>query len=101
MPAATAQYDSATWDLDPSNDSVLQITITCLRQLYNAVGYNTSATNGNKIAVTAYLEQYANNQDLQHFFQLENPMAYGSNYTFVSINGKNIYTRTTTGSLTI
>ncbi|KAH0836443.1 peptidase S8/S53 domain-containing protein [Lanmaoa asiatica] len=63
------------------------ITITCLRQLYNAVGYNTSATNDNKIAVTAYLEQYANNQDLQQFFQLENPTAYGSNYTFVSING--------------
>ncbi|KAN0097087.1 Peptidase S8/S53 domain containing protein [Tylopilus felleus] len=63
------------------------ITITCLRQLYNAVGYNTSATNGNKIAVTAYLELYANNQDLQQFFQLENPMAYGSNYTYVSING--------------
>ncbi|KAG9317809.1 peptidase S8/S53 domain-containing protein [Chiua virens] len=63
------------------------ITITCLRQLYNAVGYNTSANNGNKIAVTAYLEQYANNQDLQQFFQTENPEAYGSNYTFVSING--------------
>jgi len=41
------------------------------------------------MAVTSYLEQYANNQDLQQFFQLENPMAYGSNYTFVSINGKN------------
>ncbi|KAF8559436.1 subtilisin-like protein [Imleria badia] len=63
------------------------ITITCLRQLYNAVGYNTSATNGNKFAVTAYIEEYTNNQDLQQFFQLENPMAYGSNYTFVSING--------------
>ncbi|KAH0840251.1 hypothetical protein J3R83DRAFT_1258 [Lanmaoa asiatica] len=49
-----------------------------------------SATNGNKIAVTAYAGQYANNQDLQQFFELENPAAYGSNYTFVSINGKNI-----------
>ena len=28
-------------------------------------------------------------------------MAYGSNYTFVSINGKKIYTRTTIGSITI
>ncbi|KAF8416931.1 peptidase S8/S53 domain-containing protein [Boletus edulis BED1] len=63
------------------------ITITCLKELYNAVGYNTSATNGNKIAVTGYLEQYANNMDLQQFFQLENPMADGSNYTFVSVNG--------------
>ncbi|KAF9236232.1 peptidase S8/S53 domain-containing protein [Melanogaster broomeanus] len=63
------------------------VTISCLRQLYNAVGYNTSATNGNQIAVTAYLEQYANNKDLQQFFKLENPTAYGSNYTFVSVNG--------------
>ncbi|KAF8841599.1 subtilisin-like protein [Paxillus ammoniavirescens] len=63
------------------------ITISCLRELYNAVGYNTSATNGNKLAVTGYLEQYANNMDLQQFFELENPTAYGSNYTFVSVNG--------------
>ncbi|KAF8138893.1 peptidase S8/S53 domain-containing protein [Boletus edulis] len=63
------------------------ITIDCLRQIYNAVGYNTSATNGNQIAIASYLEEYANNQDLQQFFQLQNPVAYGSNYTFVSING--------------
>ncbi|KAF8138892.1 peptidase S8/S53 domain-containing protein [Boletus edulis] len=63
------------------------ITIDCLKQIYNSVGYNTSATNGNQIAISSYLEEYANNQDLQQFFQLENLMAYGSNYTFVSING--------------
>ncbi|KAH7887356.1 peptidase S8/S53 domain-containing protein [Phlebopus sp. FC_14] len=63
------------------------ITVSCLRQLYNAVGYNTSATNGNQIGLTGYLGQYANNMDLQQFYQLENPMAYGSNYTFVSVNG--------------
>ncbi|KIK96817.1 hypothetical protein PAXRUDRAFT_137604 [Paxillus rubicundulus Ve08.2h10] len=63
------------------------ITVSCLRQLYNAVGYNTSATNCNKLALTGYLDQYANNMDLQQFYQLENPTAYGSNYTFVSVNG--------------
>ncbi|KAG1805581.1 peptidase S8/S53 domain-containing protein [Suillus subaureus] len=63
------------------------ITVSCLKQLYNAVAYNTSATNGNKLGLTAYLGQYANNMDLQQFFQLENPSAYGSNYTFVSVNG--------------
>jgi tripeptidyl-peptidase-1 len=63
------------------------ITISCLRQLYNAVSYNTSATNGNQLGITAYLGQYANNMDLQQFFELENPSAYGSNYTFVSVNG--------------
>ncbi|KAG1893462.1 peptidase S8/S53 domain-containing protein [Suillus fuscotomentosus] len=63
------------------------ITISCLKQLYNSVAYNTSATSGNKMGLTAYLDQYANNMDLQQFFQLENPSAYGSNYTFVSVNG--------------
>ncbi|KAG2355855.1 peptidase S8/S53 domain-containing protein [Suillus spraguei] len=63
------------------------ITISCLKQLYNSVSYNTSATNGNQLGLTAYLGQYANNMDLQQFFQLENPSAYGSNYTFVSVNG--------------
>ncbi|KAG2041998.1 peptidase S8/S53 domain-containing protein [Suillus americanus] len=63
------------------------ITISCLKQLYNAVAYNTSATNGNQLGLTGYLGQYANNMDLQQFFQLENPSAYGSNYTFVSVNG--------------
>ncbi|OAX43341.1 subtilisin-like protein [Rhizopogon vinicolor AM-OR11-026] len=63
------------------------VTISCLKQLYNSVGYNTSATNGNQLGLTGYLEQYANNMDLQQFYQLENPSAYGSNYTFVSING--------------
>ena len=43
--------------------------------------------NGNKIGITAFSEQYANNKDLQQFFKLQNPAAYGSNYTFVSING--------------
>lgn len=63
------------------------VTISCLRQLYNAVGYNTSTSNGNQLGLTGYLGQYANNMDLQQFYQLENPSAYGSNYTFVSING--------------
>jgi tripeptidyl-peptidase-1 len=63
------------------------VTVSCLKQLYNAVAYNTSATNGNKLGLTGYLGQYANNMDLQQFYQLENPSAYGSNYTFVSING--------------
>jgi tripeptidyl-peptidase-1 len=63
------------------------VTISCLRQLYNAVDYNMSATNGNELAVTGYLGQYANNMDLQQFYQLENPSACDSNYTFISIHG--------------
>jgi tripeptidyl-peptidase-1 len=64
------------------------ITISCLKQLYNSANYTTTATNCNKMAVTGYLEQYANNMDLQQFFKRQNPSAYGSNYTLVSINGR-------------
>ncbi|KAH7909406.1 peptidase S8/S53 domain-containing protein [Hygrophoropsis aurantiaca] len=63
------------------------ITLSCLRQIYNAVGYNTSAANGNKIGLTGYLGQFANIADLEMFYQDQNPAAYGSNFTFVSVNG--------------
>lgn len=45
------------------------------------------------MGLTAYLDQYANNMDLQQFFQLENPSAYGSNYTFVSVNGTMLHSK--------
>ncbi|KAG1763179.1 peptidase S8/S53 domain-containing protein [Suillus occidentalis] len=63
------------------------ITVSCLRQLYNAVDYNTSATNGNALGITGYLNESTNNVDLQQFYRLQNPSAYGSNYTSVSIHG--------------
>lgn len=63
------------------------ITVSCLRQLYNAVDYNTSATNGNVLGITGYLNESTNNVDLQQFYRLQNPSAYGSNYTSVSIHG--------------
>ncbi|EIW76307.1 tripeptidyl peptidase A [Coniophora puteana RWD-64-598 SS2] len=63
------------------------VTVTCLKQLYNSVDYNTTATNGNQIGLTGYLGQYANYDDLEQFYELEVPDAYGSNFTFVSVNG--------------
>ncbi|KAG6891683.1 hypothetical protein C0992_010086 [Termitomyces sp. T32_za158] len=62
------------------------ITITCLKQLYNAVGLVPSALN-NSIAVTGYLEQFANFQDLQSFYTEQNPAAVNSSFEVVSING--------------
>lgn len=62
------------------------ITITCIQQLYNAVGFTPSATNGNKIGITGYLEQFANFADLQTFYAQERPDASGSNFSVVSIN---------------
>jgi tripeptidyl-peptidase-1 len=64
------------------------ITLSCLRQLYNAENYETTATNCNKLGLTGYLDQYANNKDLQQFYLAQNPSAYGTNYTLVSINGR-------------
>ena len=63
------------------------ITPTCLKQLYNAVGFTPSASNGNQIAVTGYLEQFANFADLQSFFKEEVPAAVGSSFKVVSIHG--------------
>jgi len=64
------------------------ITIICLKQLYNATGYKTSAKNGNQIGITGYLEQFANMQDLQLFFQDQLPDAINSSFRFVSVNGE-------------
>ncbi|KAG6861867.1 hypothetical protein C0995_011164 [Termitomyces sp. Mi166 len=50
------------------------ITITCLQQLYNAVGLNASAP-GNSIA------------DLKSFYAEQNPAAVNSTFEVVSVNG--------------
>jgi len=63
------------------------ITISCLQQLYNAVGVLPSATIGNSIAVTAYLGQFANIADLQLFYKDQVPAAVGTNFTLVSVDG--------------
>ncbi|KAI0065706.1 tripeptidyl peptidase A [Artomyces pyxidatus] len=63
------------------------ITITCLKQLYNAVGYKPSATNGNQIALTGYLEQFANVEDLQLFYADQVPGAVNSSFKVTLING--------------
>ncbi|KAH9899475.1 tripeptidyl peptidase A [Cubamyces lactineus] len=63
------------------------ITITCLQQLYNAVGFEPSKKNGNKIGITGYLEQFANKQDLQSFYADQRPDALGSSFDTILING--------------
>ncbi|TFY82758.1 hypothetical protein EWM64_g1251 [Hericium alpestre] len=63
------------------------VTITCLKELYNAVGVETSATNGNEIGITGYLEQFANIEDLQTFYADQRPDALNSSFETVSVNG--------------
>ncbi|KAG0702394.1 peptidase S8/S53 domain-containing protein [Suillus ampliporus] len=66
-----------TSEVQPAASSASGGTITGPagnQQLYNSVDYNASSTNGNELGLTGYLGQYANNMDLQQFYQLENPI---------------------------
>ncbi|KAJ7821185.1 subtilisin-like protein [Mycena olivaceomarginata] len=65
------------------------ITITCLQQIYNAVGYTPSAGIGNSVGISGYLEDFANRADLQAFFEDQVPAAAAVNatYNFVSVAG--------------
>lgn len=64
------------------------ITISCLKQLYNAVDFNASANVGNQIGITGYLNQFANIEDLQLFYADQLPQALNTSFKFVSVNGE-------------
>ena len=68
----------------------VKITLGCLKQIYNAVDYETNPHNGNKIGVTGFLDQYANKDDLRMFFGQQLPDALNSTFEEVSINGINL-----------
>ncbi|GLB34137.1 putative protein CC1G_01435 Coprinopsis cinerea okayama7 130 [Lyophyllum shimeji] len=70
--------------VDPSCNRT--ITISCLQQLYNAVGYVPKAK-GNSIGITGYLEEFANIQDLQSFYADQRPDALNSTFKFLSVKG--------------
>ncbi|KAJ6560214.1 subtilisin-like protein [Mycena capillaripes] len=65
------------------------VTITCLKEIYNAVGYTPSASVGNSIGIAGYLEDFANRADLQTFYEDQVPAAaaVNSTYTFISVAG--------------
>jgi tripeptidyl-peptidase I len=46
-----------------------------------------SAQNGNHVAITSYLGQYANIADLQAFYEDQRPDAVNSSFHFVSVDG--------------
>ncbi|PFH47604.1 hypothetical protein AMATHDRAFT_151702 [Amanita thiersii Skay4041] len=71
--------------VDPSCNTT--ITISCLQQMYNAVGYEPLADGGNSIGITGYLEQFANLQDLQTFYAEQRPDALNSSFEFISVKG--------------
>ncbi|KAH9039448.1 subtilisin-like protein [Lactarius deliciosus] len=65
--------DGSGVTVDPSCNTT--ITVSCLKQLYNAVDYVPKATNKNAIALTGYLEEFANFADLQQFYADQVPAA--------------------------
>lgn len=69
------------------NSCKYAITLSCLKQLYNAATYNATNQSTNGIGITGYLEEYANYQDLQLFYHEQLPDAQGSGFQVVSING--------------
>jgi tripeptidyl-peptidase-1 len=69
------------------------ITVSCLKQLYNAVDYVPSAADKNAIGLTGYLEQFANMADLQQFYEDQVPAAVNSSFEVVLINGVPHYSR--------
>lgn len=97
--------DASGGTVDPSCNET--ITISCLLQLYNAVGYVPSNDPRNSIGITGYLvglpvfkififklrhlcfskEQFANIQDLQAFYTEQRPDALNSSFTFESVAG--------------
>ncbi|KAI0705250.1 peptidase S8/S53 domain-containing protein [Cytidiella melzeri] len=63
------------------------ITPACLRALYNTTTYVPKATNVNKLGVAGYLEEFANNADLQTFFSKFRTDAEGATFQTVQVNG--------------
>jgi tripeptidyl-peptidase-1 len=63
------------------------ITVSCLKQLYNMVNYVPQATDKNAIALTGYLELFANFADLQKFYADQVPAAVNTSFDVVRING--------------
>ncbi|VDC02574.1 unnamed protein product [Peniophora sp. CBMAI 1063] len=71
--------------VNPSCNST--ITVDCIKELYNAVGFKPSTKHGNEVAVTGYLGQNANIRDLQTFYSQQVPQASNSSFKTVLING--------------
>ena len=70
----------------PTNCSQV-ITVDCLLQLYNVGSYKPTETSKNSIGITGYLGEYANEEDLQLFYEMERPEAVNSTFNTVTVNG--------------
>lgn len=73
----------------PSDDFYCNQTISvqCLRDLYGTSEYTANPDNGNRLGITAYLEEVANRKDLQTFLSAQRPEAEGTTFTEYLVNG--------------
>jgi hypothetical protein len=71
--------------VDPS--CAVRITLSCIMQLYNAVGYTPRAMKKNAIGITGFLGQNANKQDLSGFYRDQLPAAVNSTFKSISVYG--------------
>lgn len=86
LPDGAVIHRRATDSLAPV-DCNMAVVPACLQRLYNFAGYEPSPRVGNSIAVTGFLGQYANVQDLQRFYAQYMPDALNSSFGLISING--------------
>ncbi|KAJ6515437.1 tripeptidyl peptidase A [Mycena sanguinolenta] len=63
------------------------VTLSCIMQLYNAVGYTPRATKKNGIGITGFLGQNADKQDLSSFYRDQLPAAVNSTFKSISVYG--------------
>ena len=63
------------------------ITVDCIKQYYNATGYEVDPTLNNSIGITGYLEEFANYDDLQLFYADQLPEALNTTFDYISVNG--------------
>lgn len=73
--------------LSTSADCNNAITPQCLKDLYKIGDYQADDSNGNKVAFTSYLEQYARYADLALFEQNIATYAEGQNFTVIEYHG--------------
>ncbi|KAJ7623726.1 peptidase S8/S53 domain-containing protein [Roridomyces roridus] len=87
---ATGDEDSFAAEISPlavPASCGTTITPACLRALYNTTNYVPKATATNKLGITGYLEEFANDADLQTFFKQFRTDAVGETFTHVQVNG--------------
>jgi tripeptidyl-peptidase-1 len=63
------------------------ITPSCLRTIYNSSAYVPAATSKNSLGIAGYLDEFANDADLQTFLKKYRTDAVGATMKHVQING--------------